>query len=342
MKESTQTSRQARGKKIIIATPFTAEGIGGPAKYAQGIAGGLKNRGYDVEIISFAKVKKFPTIIRHILFMISLMRAVRSAEYIIALDGMSVGSPAVFVGKLFKKKVVVRLGGDFLWETYVEQTKRFITLEEFYREMPKLSFKQDALKKMTQDLLKNAHRTAFNSAWFRDVFVRSYNIPSEKVAVIRNYFDINPSNQPFIAGSRYLFTARPIVFKNKPLAEEALVKLENESIEIFSGNPEEAKKKIAGCRAVVVPSMTEINSNTVLEALSYGKPFIMTKYHGMDPFFESYGLIIDPRSSEELMRAIYMMNNDIWYDAMCRKIQNLSVSHTWQQIADEFLELCKS
>ncbi len=50
---------------------------------------------------------------------------------VVALDTYSVAFPAVLAAMLFRKKLVLRVGGDFLWEQYLERVKK-----------PKLSAKE--------------------------------------------------------------------------------------------------------------------------------------------------------------------------------------------------------
>ena len=109
-------------------------------------------------------------------------------DLIIALDMFSSGYPAVLAGKLFGKKTILRVGGDFLWETYVEKTGHLIKMPDFYAGKMRLSFKHKIIKQLQKFTLENAGALAFNSDWQRQLFIKFYNLSGKKLRVIENYY----------------------------------------------------------------------------------------------------------------------------------------------------------
>ena len=67
-----------------------------------------------------------------------------------ALDTFSVAFPAVCAARLCGKKMIIRTGGDFLWEFYVERTGDLVLLRDFYNtRIGRLNFKERLIFKST-------------------------------------------------------------------------------------------------------------------------------------------------------------------------------------------------
>ena len=107
--------------KILLAAGLYPPDIGGPATYAALVATELPRRGIEVVVIPYGVVRKVPKIFRHLTYTGKLWRASRDTDVIFALDPMSVGVPARIVSWLRRKPLVVRLGGDYVWEQGVQR-----------------------------------------------------------------------------------------------------------------------------------------------------------------------------------------------------------------------------
>lgn len=107
--------------KILLAAGLYPPDIGGPATYAELVVTELPRRGIEVVVIPYGVVRKVPKIFRHLTYTGKLWRASRYADVIFALDPMSVGVPARIVSWLRRKPLVVRLGGDYVWEQGVQR-----------------------------------------------------------------------------------------------------------------------------------------------------------------------------------------------------------------------------
>jgi len=51
---------------------------------------------------------------------------------IVVLDTWSAAVPTMYACKLMRKKYIIRTGGDFLWEAYVERAGEMVLLKDFY------------------------------------------------------------------------------------------------------------------------------------------------------------------------------------------------------------------
>ncbi|MFZ2886228.1 MAG: glycosyltransferase, partial [Minisyncoccia bacterium] len=174
--------------KIVIATPFYPPETGVLGTYAEGLAVAFKKAGHEVEIAAFSSVKHLPPLVRHIAYFAQLRRRARGAGAMLALDTWSVGMPAFFAARQTGAPLLVRIGGDFLWEAYVERTKEPIRLSEFYRTSRRLSVKERIIHRFIRQLTGGANALLFNSKFQRDLWRKEYGFPAEKGRILENFF----------------------------------------------------------------------------------------------------------------------------------------------------------
>ena len=139
--------------KILIATGVYPPDIGGPAEYAFQLNQEFKKLGYEVTVISYHLEKSLPWGIRQLWYFFRVLRHGWSADFFVAFDTLSTGAPAVFVSFIFGKKIIVRIGGDFLWESFVERSGVPVPLSEFYKIGWNLSLKEKIIRQLQQFLL---------------------------------------------------------------------------------------------------------------------------------------------------------------------------------------------
>jgi len=231
--------------------------------------------------------------------------------------------PSLFAAKLFGKKTIVRVGGDFLWSAYVNRTSEPLTLPAFYQKMPRLNLKERVIFLFTKILIRSVDFLAFNTEWQRNIWGMFYKIPEHKSGVVRNFI---PESQIGVMSSR-----RNFLWAGRLIPEKNIEMLKRLGIEIVTGEShEKVLERIRNCYAVVSLALTDICPNFVIEGVSLGKPFIMTKYTGLNELFPKSGIFVDPRNEEEVREA--MQNID--------KIQVEEIeSHSWREMAKEFLSI---
>src|SRR3989344_7548998 len=104
-------------KKILIATGIFPPDIGGPATYGAVMADALKKHGFEVKVLVFSRTnKKLPKGIRHLVYFLKLLFLAKKYDVIFALNLVSAGFPALLAAKIFKKKFIARIAGDYAWE----------------------------------------------------------------------------------------------------------------------------------------------------------------------------------------------------------------------------------
>ncbi len=102
--------------RILLATPLYPPEIGGPATHAQFVAAELSKRAHVIDLLPFARVRKYPKVVRHIAYFFLLLWRGWRCDVVYALDPVSVGVPASAAAFLLRKRFVLRVAGDYAWE----------------------------------------------------------------------------------------------------------------------------------------------------------------------------------------------------------------------------------
>jgi glycosyltransferase involved in cell wall biosynthesis len=328
----------------ILFALGNANETGGWANYARNLEREFAARGIAVETRAYSPgLLALPTGLRHLVYALRLVGLVARADAVLAIDTWSTGLPAMLVCRLFRRPLVVRVGGDFLWEQYVERTGDLVRLSDFYKANKQLSLKERIIRSGTRLLARHAH-LAFNSAWLRDIWKDAYGLRMERTSVIENAF---PSRKEGVPPMRKNFVAagRAIRLKNEPLLREVFTELRaaDPDIELDTQPlpPEEHQKRIAECYAVVLASVSDVSPNGVIDAVVYGKPFIATSDSGLAGRLQSTGLFVDMRDREALIGAVRTLLDPAEYERIAQRIQAFSQVREWKDVADDFEALLR-
>ncbi|HWO06985.1 MAG TPA: glycosyltransferase family 4 protein [Candidatus Paceibacterota bacterium] len=327
--------------KIVIATPFYPPEIGVLGMYAAGIQEAFERLGHEVEIVSFGAVRHLPPLIRHIAYFKRVRAAARHVAFVLALDTWSVGLPALFAAKREDVPFLVRVGGDFLWESYVERTKEPVRLSEFYLKPRGLSLKERLIRKGIERLVRDADALLFNTRFLRDLWQRAYHVPAEKANIVENFVPPTSMNEPSLTRV-FVCAGRNIALKNRETLERAFKRAKEKypkiELDMRLLPPAEHAARMARCYAVIIPSISEVSSNTAIDAISAGKPFIMTDDTGTKERLGECGLFIDTRSEDALVGAIETLLNPENYEYHRARIKEFSFTHSWDEMAREILK----
>lgn len=332
--------------KILIATGIFPPDIGGPAKYAKNLAEEFLRRGHEVKVLAYKTEKSLPIVIRHCLYFFRVIFNLHKTDLIIALDTFSVGLPAVLAAKIFCKKIIIRTGGDFLWETYVEKTGNLITLKDFYSQKPMLPIKHKIIAFLEKFALQSATALTFNTRWQKEFFEKVYKLDQSKTFVIENYYGVKVESCES-EEKNFLFAGRRIKFKNLKILEEVFEELKREGrdvkLEIVDNlSHDELMDKIRHSYVLIVPSITDFAPNFIIEGLSFNKPFILTKECGLVDKFKNFGVFVNPFDKNDIKNKILYLAGKENYDLQKNKIADFNFTNSWQEISDEFFNVYKS
>ena len=134
--------------------------------------------------------------------------------------------------------------------------------------------------------------------------------------------------------------------KNNEAFRAAFIKAKNlhPDIELEEGviPHDELMRRMQECYAVVLPSISDVTPNYIIEAIRCGKPFLLTKYSGFAERFGDYGVIVDPLSEEDMTRGVMALAEPKTYDMYKERLSAFSEVRTFDDIAREFLALTDS
>lgn len=328
---------------ILIATGIFPPHIGGPAQYAKEARDAFRADGHTVHVLTYELERSLPPLIRHLLFFVRTLARLPGVDFVLALDTFSVGWPAVMAATLLGKKILIRTGGDFLWESYVERTGDKVLLRKFYAtRMGRLSAKERFIFGVTRNTLRRASAVIFSTTWQRDMWLSAYDLDLNKCFIVENCYGekigggvrvSNAAPKIFVAGTRSL------VWKNIERLTEAFAaaRAHNTAITLdLAPAPYEAfLEKIRRAYAVILVSLGDISPNMILDAIRTGTPFILTRENGLMNRIADVGVFCDPENPQDITEKILWLADDANYVAQQKKVEAFSFTHSWKEIARE-------
>lgn len=328
---------------FLIATGIYPPDIGGPATYAKGLYDALALEASRTQVLTYGIEKRLPTGIRHLVTFFKICLTLPFVDGVIALDTFSVGLPAVVAAKLFRKKCVVRIGGDFLWEQYVNRTHEDIVLSEFYSRHRAFTPKERFISACTGFVLRGATGLVFSTKWQKDFMIPAYDVPSTvPVGVIENFEGVRmppltPKKKNFIWAGRDIFLKNTI--RMRIAFEKARRARPDIELELCEHIPhDELLARVQRAYAIILPSLSEVSPNFLLEGVACGKPFVATRESGYSERFAGLGLFFDPRSIDDIANAMIKLADDAVYRECTEKLAAYSHVHTYRDIAREWVD----
>lgn len=173
--------------RVLIATGLFPPDIGGPATYSALLLEELPKRGLGVSLAAFGRVRHFPKVIRHLVYFFHLLISGASVDIIYAQDTMSVGWPAYLSSIFLRKKFVVRVPGDHIWEQGVQRFNISQRLDDF----PVFSFAWHPYLMLLRGLqllvVRGARRVVVPSNYLKSL-VEKWGVPADRIITINNSY----------------------------------------------------------------------------------------------------------------------------------------------------------
>jgi glycosyltransferase involved in cell wall biosynthesis len=334
--------------KILIATGIYPPDIGGPAQYARNLYENWKKEGCDVKVAAYRWERAFPPIVRHILYFLKVIRKGWDADLILVLDTWSAAVPTMFACKLMRKKYIIRTGGDFLWESYIERTGDLVLFRDFYKEkINKLTRKERLIFKWGGESLRKASAIVFSTDWQRKIFEPAYKLNPNKNYIIENYCGerqefIKPDNRSFVAGTRTLKWKNIEFLKQAFSLASSLVKqkdLPNIDLDCGKAVYDSFVEKLHNSYAVILVSLGDISPNMIFDAIRVGTPFILTRENGITERVKDCAIFVDPQNKDDIAEKIVWLSDPQNHDLQTLKIRKFVWTHTWKQIGNEIVKV---
>lgn len=329
-------------KNILIATGIYPPQIGGPAEYAKNLEDTWRNDGYIVTVKYFSFENKLPTGFRHLYFLLKSVFAVLKSDFILLLDTFSVALPIAILSKIFRKEYVIRIGGDFLWESYVERTKKKTLLKNFYAgEYINFNIKEKLIFNITKSILNRAKCIIFSTEWQRNIWMNPYSIDVTKTKIIENYYGKHtmskyPKSKVFIGATRNLVWKNQDILKS--IFEDRGIIETGATLDLSTSDRNDFINRISESYAVILVSLGDISPNMILDSIALNKPFIVTKELGIADRIKDIAILVDPLNADDIKEKTLWLLDEKNYNNQINKIANFNFTHSWSDIADEIIK----
>ncbi|MDP3793946.1 MAG: glycosyltransferase family 4 protein, partial [Candidatus Uhrbacteria bacterium] len=328
------------GPSTVIAS--TVERLREQGYQVQVITYGTQaNKDRGVECVS----RQGSMLIRYLRFARAVRSHLVSGTIVIATDVYSVGLPvrAALIGQ--NNRLLLRLGGEWRWERAVESRRFFGTLREFWRTQAR-GWRGSLEMWIYRWVVERAERVAVTSRLLKEILTPLDQKWTHKIDVIPNQvsmIDVRqrsayPSHQPlrliyigrFVRVKNLLFLARilrELVTGGKSiictwvgdgsLLNEVKRELAGISGMTFVGTKshQEIASLLVDVDLFVLPSLSDLYPNAVIEALACGVPVLCTSEHGLSSDLGGV-LFISPQDEDAWKREITALMDPIRYEAL--------------------------
>ena len=337
--------------KILIAAEIFPPDIGGPATYSPKIAQALVDNGFEVKLICYSNQKQtdqYPfsvfRVVRNKLklhylkYYFQLKKLAQWADIIYAQGPVSSGWPALKVVKKLKKKLVVKVVGDYAWEQARNLELTELDINEF--QAKKFSGKIGKLQQIERSVCRQADRVIVPSRYLAGI-VEGWGAAKEKVTVIYNSFELDTFSHSAADNNLIISVGRLVPWKGFEilisLMPELLKENKNFKLMIFGDGPQktylndlisrlnlqekvfihfrghgEIKAYLRTAGMFVLNTGYEGLSHAILEAMVAGLPVITTNVGGNPELIKAgeNGLLVEYNNKEQIKEAILKLYND--------------------------------
>jgi glycosyltransferase involved in cell wall biosynthesis len=293
-----------------------------------------------------------------------------SSKVVYAFDPTAAGVPACIAATLLGKPFLIRVGGDPIWEREVELGRRFMPIDTYYK---KGLYKEDkpTLYKIIRGMLTRAKVLVVYNQNFKDFYSTYYAVPEKRIRIVKNPVFKREAASPVLSENpTILFAGRFVNYKNLPLVMEAFKQVSDElgkgvlalvgagpdkqaliqkvqdlhleeKVTFMDSVPQDKLFDLIRSSAIcIAPALSEFNPNFILEALSFGKPVLLSKGHGLSVDL-SEKFLFDPLNQEELEIKMKGLLNPEAYKKAVEEIEALPLNQSWEDVTTFHLNLVK-
>jgi len=380
--------------KILISTGIFPPDIGGPATYVAKLAKEFQRKGIETKVICYSDIKKygnyaFPVIrisrkylkgIRHFLYFRSLLGLAKDVDVIYSQNAVSAGLPSILVSKILRRKMVLKIVGDYAWERARSKWGIVDEIEEFQKK--KYNQKIENLRRIQKFVAKNANKIITPSEYLKNIIL-NWGVPQEKIEVIYNAtekllnFNISKEGakkKTGIRGDIILSVGRLVPWKGFStlinLFPDLIKRNPNFCLVIIGEGPEkenlkseikslklENKIRLMGKVAhpqiglyykaadiFVLNSGYEGLPHVVLEAMQFGVPIIVSNKGGNPELIQDgfNGILVEYNNKEQLRGAILKLwrNKTLQEQFIQNSYSKLKI-FSWENLVEKTLRILR-
>jgi glycosyltransferase involved in cell wall biosynthesis len=339
--------------RVLIATGLYPPDIGGPATHTVFLEKHASRLGLELTVVPFGRVRRYPSLIRHIVYLLLLITKSKGVDVLYALDTISVGVPAMLVSMLMRKPLILRVPGDYAWEQGQQRYGITETLDEFrmHTDHP------TAVRVLSWLQLKVAQHAAHvivPSEYMKDI-VSEWGIQKEGIVRIYSVLNNIPHTQHVHEGNEREFViataGRLVPWKGYHTLIDVVVALKKEGVPVrldiigdgvcreeldvrtrakgagayvrFHGrlDRENMAAIIREANVFVLNTSYEGFSHQLLEVMSLGVPIVTTPVGGNRELIihGETGLLVPYNDDNALRSAIMRLRTD---DALARSLRD--------------------
>lgn len=372
--------------RILLITGIFEPELGGPANYTVRLAKKLVSLGHVVKVVTYSQKPKFDfdgeypfelvrivrrgKISNYIRFFVATLKNISHYDAVYSLDWVSAGLPLRFAALITRKKYGVRVGGGYIWEKYLAESRPPLSLKDFYQKG--LHHEYPVLYRAIKFVLRGAKFVVFNSAEQAKLYQTYYGLESDHIKIILNptpeNFDIGIVRDEAHINKEIIFAGRYIKMKNVEAAVNAFARLSDTTyrlVLIGEGPTEETLrtlveklgiaervlfeapmrtqdlyKRIIQSRYIVLPSWTDISPNQIYECLALHIPFLLTRENYLAINKEEF-LKIDPSSVEDIAQKMNSLIDENSYKLFTAQLKQIKFNYSWDEAVRDHLEFFK-
>ena len=79
-----------------------------------------------------------------------------------------------------------------------------------------------------------------------------------------------------------------------------------------------------------------------MDAIRCDKPFILTKENGLYNRIKDISIFVDPKDPNDIAEKVIWLSDPINYKGQQKMLENFTFTHTWEDIAREYLAVYDS
>jgi len=360
--------------RLLIASGTYLPEASGQSTFVSHIAENFKQRNIYVKIIAYGSSHERDDSIyrvernkrRYWNYAQAIKKMSASYKLIYAQDLISSGFPSA-MAKGRKNRLVVRIGGDFLWEKMINEGVTSLPLSEYYG--GKKTRKEKVYLKIYKFVLKKADGLIFNSHFQKEIYETNFRLKKQAIAVIENPYHLDTKKlvEKKSKKKTILFAGRLVKVKNVEKLIDAFKRIGDDSVQLkivgdgpfrekleqrcvsdrrvkFTGeiSHDRLLEEINSCSFFVLPSISEMHPNVALEALNAGKPAILTKHNGFPEKLRDFFYLVDPLSTDDIEQGLTYFLDDTNLESAKKMAESFYSEYGWKDIAQKHIDFFQS